>query len=142
MTGNDTWTGTLSLDEPTLVVIDVIADPESFSSDDLMIEVIGADGFTAENDDRGQFLNFGDANTLDPALGAELAAGSTRSPSGPTGAPPRATSPSRSASRSWSSRGTPSPSTWLRTSTGWRRWTSRRTPASSSTPSPPRATRC
>ncbi len=75
MTGNDTWTGTLSLDEPTLVVIDVVADPESFSSDDLMIEVTGADGFTAENDDRGQFLNFGDANTLDPALGAELAAG-------------------------------------------------------------------
>ena len=75
MAGSDSWTGTLSLDEPTLVLIDVVADVESFSSDDLLIEVTGGDGFTAENDDRGQFLNFGDANSLDPALGAELAAG-------------------------------------------------------------------
>ena len=74
LAGSDSWTGTLTVTERTTVLIDVIAVAEGFSADDLMIEVVGED-LTVEHDDRGSFLNFGDAGSLDPALGAALEPG-------------------------------------------------------------------
>lgn len=74
LAGNDSWTGTLTVTERTIVLIDVVAMAEDFSADDLMIEVIGED-LTVEHDDRGSFLNFGDAGSLDPALGTALEPG-------------------------------------------------------------------
>ncbi|WP_413450088.1 DUF2510 domain-containing protein [Georgenia phoenicis] len=65
----ETWTATLTVEEATPVVIDVLAE-----SGDLVLTVTGGD-VDVENDDNGDFPVNGAASSLDPAVGVYLEPG-------------------------------------------------------------------
>lgn len=67
--GDNPWAATLTITEPTVVLLDARSDLT-----DLTLAVSGGD-VDAENDDRGQFARGAGSDALDPALGLELEPG-------------------------------------------------------------------
>jgi len=65
----ETWVGTITIDEASPVIFDVVA-----TSGDLTLEVVGG-AVEVRNDDRWRFIDTLDASSLDPALGVVLEPG-------------------------------------------------------------------